>query len=149
LVNVKKKIITKMGDIKNIIKIGSFNFETKKFYIMKLKKIKEILDADVCCGTINDSHEIMMVCASDLMSDVLTFIKPNALLLTGLTNPQVVRTADVAEVKVICFVRGKEPTEETIKLADEKGILLIKTKCSMFEACGRLYEANMVDCLKT
>ena len=115
---------------------------------MNLEKIMKILGAEVCCGTVRNDWDIAMVGASDLMSDVLTFIQPDALLLTGLTNPQVVRTADVAEVKVICFIRGKKPTEETIELAYDKGIVLFKTQCSMFKACGRLYRAGLADCLQ-
>jgi len=112
---------------------------------MKLKEIKKILDAEECYEGEIMEKEIYTVCGSDLMSDVLTFIKPKALLLTGLTNPQVIRTAEVAEIAAICFVRGKQPQEATINLAIEKGIPLLKTRYSMFEACGRLYVSGLAD----
>ena len=107
---------------------------------MKLNEIKDILEAEVIVGGNYLDREIIMACGSDLMSDVLTFIKPDALLLTGLTNPQVVRTAEVAEIIAVCFVRGKRPQDETIKLAKEKGLPLLATKFSMYVSCGRLYK---------
>lgn len=84
-----------------------------------------------------------MACGCDLMSDVLLFIKPNSLLLTGLTHTQVIRTAEIAEIKAICFVRGKKPNEEMIRLAKEKGIWLLATRLPMFESCGKLYQEGL------
>jgi predicted transcriptional regulator len=83
--------------------------------------------------------EVLAGCGSDLMSDVLRFMKPGTLLLTGLTNIQVVRTAEIAEARAIVFVRGKIPDKKTIELAREKGIPLMSTNLYMFEACGKLY----------
>ena len=116
---------------------------------MKLEQIKEVLGATVVVGAEQPDREIRMACGSDLMSDVLSFIKPDALLLTGLTNAQVVRTAEVAEIVSICFVRGKQPQEETIELATEKAIPLLTTRFPMFESCGRLYEAGLRGCAGT
>ena len=113
---------------------------------MKLKKLADILDADVLCCDDCLSKEIEMVCGSDLMSDVLAFIKADALLLTGLVNPQAVRTAEMAEVAAICFVRGKRPQEEAIKLANEKKIPLLATGLTMFESCGRLFKKGLRGC---
>ena len=80
------------------------------------------------------------------MSDVLTFIKSNSLLLTGITNPQVIRTAEISDIPAICFVRGKKPQTKTIKLASEKKIPLFTTVFSLYEACGRLYNKGLFGC---
>ena len=77
------------------------------------------------------------------MSDVLAFIKPNALLLTGLTNVQSVRTANVAEVKAIVYVRGKFPDKDAVALAQEEGIVLLATNLPLYESCGRLYARGL------
>ncbi len=113
---------------------------------MKLSEIRKIIEAKVLWDNDYLGKEIKMACGSDLMSDVLAFVKPGSLLLTGLTNPQVVRTAEMAEIIAICFVRGKEPQRETIKLAKEKGIPLLATKCLMYEACGRLHGKGLPGC---
>ncbi len=116
---------------------------------MLLGEISKILDADLITNVKNLDKDIFMVCGSDLMSDVLAFIKTDSLLLTGLINPQVVRTAEMAEVVAVCFVRGKRPQDETIKLANEKKIPLLTTKLSMFESCGRLYKRGLPGCDET
>ncbi len=113
---------------------------------MKLKEIKEILEAEVVSGGNNLDVEIAMGCGADLMSDVLAFIKEGALLITGLTNPQVVRTAEMVDVKAICFVRGKRPVPDTVRLAESKGLPLLLTRLPMFEACGRLYKNGLRGC---
>ncbi len=82
-------------------------------------------------------------CGADLMSDVLASIQPNAVLLTGLCNPQVVRTAQMADVAAIVFVRGKVPTSDIIDLAQDEGIPLITAPFGMFELCGRLSKAGL------
>jgi predicted transcriptional regulator len=82
-------------------------------------------------------------CGADLMSDVLASIQPEALLLTGLCNPQVVRTAHMADVRAIVFVRGKQPAPETINLANVENIPLISSPHGMFELCGRLFRAGL------
>jgi predicted transcriptional regulator len=121
---------------------------------MKIKDIIKI--ANGTCFTSCESLEMEVAggCGADLMSDVLAAIQPDAVLLTGLCNPQVVRTAMMADVRAIIFVRGKQPPKETIDLAEEEGIPLITTPYGMFEACGRLYrmglpsfENNLPDCL--
>ncbi len=88
---------------------------------MTLEKIKNILDAQVLVGSDALQTEIETGCGCDLMSDVLAFSKANSILLTGITNPQVVRTAELSDIKAICFVRGKKPSEETVKLAKQLG----------------------------
>ncbi|MHC4309017.1 MAG: DRTGG domain-containing protein [Planctomycetota bacterium] len=108
-----------------------------------LNEISKILKADLI-GNVKDlSKEIKMVYGSDLMSDVLTFVESGSLLLTGLTNTQVVRTAEMAEIGAICFVNNKRPQEETIILANEKKIPLLMTKLFMYECCGRLYKKGL------
>jgi len=113
---------------------------------MKLKDIKRILEAEVIVGDDLLSEEVLMACGSDLMSDVLSFVKPGALLLTGLTNPQVVRTAEMADLRAICFVRGEKPAQDTIEIAESKNIPLLATPLPMFESCGRLYRKGLLGC---
>ena len=113
---------------------------------MKLKDIAEILDAQVIVGTELLQQDVTMACGSDLMSDVLSFAKFGSLLLTGLTNPQVVRTAEMADLAAVCFVRGKKPDQETIKMAESKNIPLLTTPVPMFESCGRLYKEGLPGC---
>ncbi len=87
-----------------------------------------------------------MACGADLMSDVLAFTHAGTLLMTGLTNPQVVRTAEMAGIVAIVFVRGKLPPPETIALAEEKGIPLLASRYTMYESCGRLYQTGLQGC---
>jgi predicted transcriptional regulator len=89
---------------------------------------------------------VEMACGADLMSDVLAFTHAGTLLLTGLTNPQVVRTAEMAGIRAIVFVRGKYPPPETIALAEQKGIPLLASRYTMYETCGRLYQTGMPGC---
>ncbi len=110
---------------------------------MTLKEIKKILDAEVIVGGDLLSEDITIACGCDLMSDVLSFFKPGALLLTGLINPQVVRTAEMADLRAICFVRGKQPAQETIEMAEAKKIPLLTTHLPLFESCGRLHRKGL------
>ena len=113
---------------------------------MTLKEIVKILRCQILVGEEDLDTEVKMGCGCDLMSDVLAFVKPGAMLLTGLNNPQAVRTAEMSEVKVICFVRGKQPNEEVIALARENGIILLTTALPLFEACGKLYKNGLSGC---
>jgi predicted transcriptional regulator len=113
---------------------------------MQLKDIERILEAEVLTGDELLQEDIEMACGSDLMSDVLAFAKSGSLLLTGLTNPQVVRTAEMADLRAICFVRGKKPDQDTVRLADSKNIPLLTTPLPMFESCGRLYREGLPGC---
>jgi predicted transcriptional regulator len=114
--------------------------------MLTLEDVRRILEADVLCGTDLAQVPVEMGCGADLMSDVLAFGKSNALLLTGLTNPQSVRTAEMGEAVAICFVRGKRPPEETISLAQRIDLPLLATTLPMFESCGRLYRAGLPGC---
>ena len=111
-----------------------------------LEDVKRILEAQVVSGDELMHKDVKTACGSDLMSDVLAFVKSDSLLLTGLTNPQVVRTAEMADLVAICFVRGKKPDEQTIKLAEERNLPMLTTPLSMFESCGRLYKNGVVSC---
>jgi hypothetical protein len=116
---------------------------------MQLEKVRRILDAKVITGEQHMDMEIQMGCGSDLMSDVLAFIKEDTLLLTGLTTIQVVYTAEMSGIKAICFVRGKVPPEETKRLAESKEIVLLSTDLPMFESCGKLYHEGIKGCSQT
>lgn len=113
---------------------------------MTFGKIKKILNAKVIVGSDDINADIKMGCGCDLMSDVLAFVKPGSLLLTGLTNPQVIRTVEIADIKAVCFVRGKKPDKETIELAKSKNIPLLITDFPLFEACGKLYKEGLAGC---
>lgn len=113
---------------------------------MTLDEAREILKADVLVGTDLQEIELESGCGADLMSDVLAFAKTGALLLTGLTNAQVVRTSEMADIVGICFVRGKRPPEETITLATQHRLPLLTTQLPMFESCGRLYRSGLRGC---
>jgi len=110
---------------------------------MTLKEIKELLHAEVIIGEDKLDEEIQFVGGSDLMSDVLAFGKPGLLLLTGLSNAQSVRTANIIDAKAIMYVRGKRPDEAGIAFAKEKGIPLLSTKYMMYTACGLLYSQGL------
>ena len=108
---------------------------------MKLKDVRIILSmeaADRNCMEC-DEQDVGSCYASDLISDLLTFQGPNPLLLTGLTNPQVIQSAEILDLVAICFVRGRRPRPETVALAEARGIPLFGTSLSMYESCGRLY----------
>ena len=106
---------------------------------MLLSDIKEILKATVLCGEDHLDWEVDSACGSDFMSDVLAYVKNQALLLTGLVNPQVVRTVDMVEINCIVFVRGKVPGQDILDLAAERDIVVMTCPKRMYEACGLLY----------
>ncbi len=114
---------------------------------MKIEQIIEILNGELLAGEEFIKENIKMACGSDLMSDVLSYIKADStILLTGLTAPQVIYTSDTADIRTICFVRGKRPGPDLIKLAEEREMILICADLPMFEACGRLYKAGLKGC---
>jgi predicted transcriptional regulator len=110
---------------------------------MTLREIQDILQCQVLAGDGDLSREVETVVASDGMSEILAFPSPGALMLTGLTNIQSVRTADVADVAAIVYVRGKRPQERTVELAREKRIPLLATAMGMFDCCGILRERGL------
>lgn len=114
---------------------------------MRLEIIIELLGGEVITGEEYINNEVKMACGCDLMSDVLSFLKSdNTILLTGLTNPQVIYTADAVDIQAVCFVRGKRPEEDVITLAREHGMTLLCTKLPMFESCGKLYKEGLIGC---
>lgn len=110
---------------------------------MKILKIKELLDAEILTGEDLMDGEVNSACGCDMMSDVLAFVKDQAVLLTGLCNPQVVRTATMMDMRCIVFVRGKRPSEDVINLARESGIAVLASNMRMYTACGILYENGL------
>ena len=113
---------------------------------MFLYDIKSTLGAEILSGETDEelkSKEICTACGCDLMSDVLAFVKNQSLLLTGLINSQVIRTAEMMDIVAVCFVRGKTPSEDVVALAKEKDISLLKTDLPMYVACGKLYSNGL------
>lgn len=110
---------------------------------MEIDKIRTILGAKVLCCEDKLHDQVKSACASDLMSDVLAFVKDEAVLITGLCNPQIVRTAEMMDMRCIVIVRSKKPAAEIIELARQKGIVMLSCEYRMFEAAGKLYEAGL------
>lgn len=111
---------------------------------MTVKEVARLLDAELIWG--EDAlleRQVHNACGSDMMSDVLAYVKDQSLLLTGLVNPQVIRTAEMMDFVCIIFVRGKRPSEEMVELAAQRSIALLTTQHRMFSACGLLYEAGL------
>ena len=111
---------------------------------MKISTIKELLDAELLCGEDGLDREVFSACGSDMMSDVLAYVKDQAVLLTGLVNAQVIRTAVMMDMLCIVFVRSKKPTEEMLALAREHNIVLMSSQKRMYDACGILYSAGLI-----
>ena len=110
---------------------------------MKISTIKELLDAEVLCCEDSLSRHVYSACGCDLMSDVLAYAKSDSVLLTGLVNPQTIRTALMLDMEAIVFVRAKKLTDDVISLARESGIVVLSTEYRMFETCGKLYRAGL------
>lgn len=110
---------------------------------MKLREIAELLDAEVLAGEEFLEEEAFSACGSDMMSDVLACAKDQAVLLTGLVNPQVVRTAMMMDMHCIVFTRGKRPTPEIVELAKANYLTVMASNFRMFEACGTLYKNGL------
>ena len=115
---------------------------------MTLREVQEILEAEVFVGHDQLGMDVKTAFGADLMSDVLAFAKSKSLLITGLTNPQIVRTSDVLDIAAIIIVRGKRPLPETIQLAEELRIPILGTKYILFETAGRLYTKGIVGCVE-
>ncbi len=111
---------------------------------MKIDTMQQLLEADVLCCEENIGRHVYSACGCDLMSDVLAYVKDQAVLLTGLVNPQVIRTAVMMDMVCVVFVRSKEPTEEMLELARESGIVILATDKRLYEACGILYNNGLV-----
>ena len=112
---------------------------------MKICTMQELLDAKVLCCEENLGKHVYSACGSDLMSDVLAYVKDQAVLLTGLINSQVIRTAMMMDMVCVVFVRSKNPTEEMLQLARDNGIVVLSTDKRLYEACGLLYANGLVN----
>jgi predicted transcriptional regulator len=113
---------------------------------MHIRDILTITCAQTLTPNPDLDREIKWGFASDLMSDVLRFDVTQGLLITGLTNPQIIRTAEMADVAAVLIVRGKAPLPETVQLARQAGVPILSTDLIMFEACGQLYAAGLPAC---
>lgn len=111
---------------------------------MKISTMQNLLEAKVLCCEENVEKSVYSACGCDLMSDVLAYVKDQAVLLTGLVNPQVIRTAVMMDMICIVFVRSKIPSEEMLSLAKESGIVVMTTNKRLYEACGLLYSNGLV-----
>ena len=110
---------------------------------MKIKDIASVVEGSILCSPEAADTDISSACAFDMMSDVLAYVRDQGALITGLVNPQVVRTAVMVDSECIVFVCGKRPNEDMIKLAENYNIVFIATDMSTYEAAGRLYAAGL------
>ena len=111
---------------------------------MKITQIRDLLNAEILCGEDMLDHDVNSACGSDMMSDVLAYVKDQAVLLTGLVNSQVIRTAEMMDMVCIVFVRSKKPTDDMIELAKDHGLVLLSTSMRMYDACGKLYASGLL-----
>ncbi len=110
---------------------------------MTIADMVRILHAKILCGEERLDTKVHTACCSDLMSDVLAFVNEKTVLITGLTNPHVLRTADMLDLKCLVFARGKIPSDDIVEQADEQGLVVITTPETAFTTCGLLYEAGL------
>ena len=110
---------------------------------MTLKRICEILSAQPLSDNFDEDLEVQCACSSDMMSDVLAFPKEHMVLLTGLVNPQVMRTCDMLDIRAVVFTRGKLPSAEALEMANENGINVMATPLTLFIASGMLYAGGL------
>ena len=110
---------------------------------MTIRDMVNVLHARVLCGQDRMDTLAHTACCSDLMSDVLAFVNEKTVLITGLTNPHVLRTADMLDLKCLVFARGKIPGPDLLEQADEQGLVVLATPETAFTACGLLYEAGL------
>lgn len=111
---------------------------------MILSEIAEILDAKVLCGEAMLGESVESAFGADMMSDVLAYVKPHTLVLTGLVNHHVVRTCSMLDVRCVIFVRGKQPSADIIEEAADSDIMLMTTDRMLYESCGMLYQAGLL-----
>ena len=111
---------------------------------MKISTIKDLLEAKVICCEEGLNRHVYSACGSDMMSDVLAYVKDQAVLLTGLVNSQVIRTAEMMDMNCIVYFRSKMTSADMTELAKESGIVILATDKRMYEACGLLYSNGLV-----
>lgn len=110
---------------------------------MQISSLRALLEADILCGQERETDDVEGVFASDMMSDVLACSDEIGCLITGLINQQVIRTADMLDIGLVVFVRGKCPSEEVVEMARQRDMVVLSTKCRMYTACGRLFGAGL------
>lgn len=110
---------------------------------MTIQQIRDQLKASVICGDHRLGEEVQSACGADLMSDVLMYVKHDTVLLTGLCNPQVIRTAEMLDVTAVVFVRGKLPDRDILDLAVENDMCILCTQDTLYTACGKLYKTGL------
>jgi predicted transcriptional regulator len=115
---------------------------------LRLSEIRDLLDAQVIVGEDKLDLEVATGFGADLMSDVLAFARSGCLLITGLSNPQSVRTAYALDISAILVCRGKALTDKFIEIARELNIPILWTRLIMFEVCGRLYQEGLTGCIR-
>ncbi len=110
---------------------------------MKISQVKKLLNAEVIYGEQMLDREVFSAFGCDLMSDVLAHAKDQSMLISGLNNPQVIRTAEMMDMHCIVFVRGKKPDDLVVELARDRNIIILRTELTMYTACGLLYLAGL------
>lgn len=110
---------------------------------MTIREVREILNAKVLLGEDKLDQEVNTACGSDLMSDVLAFVKDKTVLITGLTNVHVMRTAEMLDIHCVIFARGKIPGDDVLQEAQELGIVVLATEHTTYTTCGLLYQAGI------
>ncbi len=113
---------------------------------MTIRRVCECLDGEIICNPQLADQPVASACGCDLMSDVLAFTRPGSVLLTGLTNSQVIRTAEMLDLKAVVFVRSKKPDEQTIKMAQSLQLVLILSPYPLYESCGKLFSIGLAGC---
>lgn len=111
---------------------------------MKLREIANILNAEILCGENRLNIDMDYAFSSDLMSDVLAYVTKKTLLLTGLTNAQVIRTAEMIDLIALVFVRNKKPSHDIIQLARDNNMVIMCTKHTLYTASGKLYNSGLL-----
>jgi predicted transcriptional regulator len=113
---------------------------------MKLSDVMKALDAELLVKDISLDVDVPCAFGSDLISDILMCTKESTLLLTGITNPQIIRLSDMIELTAIVFVRGKRPAEDVVKMARQRKLPLLTTKYTMYQSSGVLYNLGLRSC---
>lgn len=110
---------------------------------MTIREMTKVVDAEVLLGENDLDQEVKTACGSDLMSDVLAFVKDKTVLITGLTNVHVIRTAEMLDIRCIIFARGKRPPDDVLEEAEELGIVVLCSPYTTYTTCGKLYMAGI------
>lgn len=116
---------------------------------LTIRRVCECLDGEIICNPQLADQRVVSACGCDLMSDVLAFTRPGSVLLTGLTNSQVIRTAEMLDLKAVVFVRSKKPDEQTIKMAESLQLVLVLSPYPLYESCGKLFNIGLAGCRET